>query len=264
MAASWNFALKATATCYNSSIFLSIALFNSSINIATDVTFALLPIPIIWALQINKRTKYTLSIILSLGLFACAIAIYKTYIQSQFFKTTDYTYDDSYFVWNSVEFHAAMLAASLPTLRPLFTWFFDTVRTIGHGHGSGQSHEKRSKYGPPSQDSKTGRPKPGSKGSYGMKSIGRSGNRSHDSDMDGDDDYLPQCRTCKTTITSNGRYVGEHDPQDSEEHILTPNLSHGIIVRKNYEVRWDDHELVEGNPIRTDINTHPWPLPPVG
>ena len=248
MAASWNFALKATASCYDSSIFLSIALFNSSINIATDVTFALLPIPIIWGLQINRRTKYTLSIILSLGLFACAIAIYKTYIQSQFFKTTDYTYDDSYFLWNGVEFQAAMLAASLPTLRPLFTWFFDAARTIGHGRNSGQTHEKRSKYGPTSQDSHTRRSKPVSTVTYSMKSMGRGDNRSHDVDTDGDNDYLPQCPICKTSITTNARFVGEHNEQGSEENILPPNPGQ-ILIRKNYEVRWEDHELVEGNPI---------------
>jgi hypothetical protein len=40
---------------------------NSAINIFTDFVFATLPIPVIWPLQINMRTKITLLCILSLG-----------------------------------------------------------------------------------------------------------------------------------------------------------------------------------------------------
>lgn len=37
------------------------------VNIVTDVTFAALPIPIVWNLQINGRTRASLITILSLG-----------------------------------------------------------------------------------------------------------------------------------------------------------------------------------------------------
>ena len=37
------------------------------VNIVTDVVFALLPIPVVWKLQVNKRTKITLTVILGLG-----------------------------------------------------------------------------------------------------------------------------------------------------------------------------------------------------
>ena len=42
-------------------------MFNSIINIITDVLFASLPISVIWNLQVNLRTKLSLLAILSLG-----------------------------------------------------------------------------------------------------------------------------------------------------------------------------------------------------
>ena len=39
-----------------------------AINIATDLIFALIPIPIVWKLQVNLRTKIGLGSILGLGL----------------------------------------------------------------------------------------------------------------------------------------------------------------------------------------------------
>jgi hypothetical protein len=39
-----------------------------AINIATDLIFALIPIPIVWKLQVNLRTKIGLGAILGLGL----------------------------------------------------------------------------------------------------------------------------------------------------------------------------------------------------
>jgi len=87
--ANWDFELrgppigKGSAKCLPIPIYKSIALFNSSkgciplsmnpvtnstvTNIVTDVVLALIPIPLIWSLQVNKRTKASLIFILSLG-----------------------------------------------------------------------------------------------------------------------------------------------------------------------------------------------------
>ncbi len=48
VAANWNFALRVTggAKCFSNTTFTNIGLFNSSVNIATDVLFALLPVPV--------------------------------------------------------------------------------------------------------------------------------------------------------------------------------------------------------------------------
>jgi hypothetical protein len=74
--------------------------FNSSVNIATDLLFALLPIPIVWKLQVNIQTKLGLSFCMALGLLATATAIYKTPMQYHFFEETDFTGHGSwYYIW---------------------------------------------------------------------------------------------------------------------------------------------------------------------
>jgi hypothetical protein len=75
-----------TAKCYSTDVFRSIGVFNSSmschrqaspwpelmnqpaINLATDLLLALLPVPMVWNLQTNIRTRISLCIVLGLGL----------------------------------------------------------------------------------------------------------------------------------------------------------------------------------------------------
>ncbi|OQV06086.1 hypothetical protein CLAIMM_10717 [Cladophialophora immunda] len=120
--ANWNFALRVNgqAKCFSNNTFTNIGIFNSSVNIATDVLFALLPIPVVWKLQANLRTKLTLCFVLSLGLFACVSSIIKTVKQAHALADPDWTFHDSFFMWNNIEFNIGILAASLPSLRPLF------------------------------------------------------------------------------------------------------------------------------------------------
>lgn len=90
VAAAWNFSLRAppfgtgTAKCMDLNVFIKFGVFNSctflsltkcmkhylpftAINALTDVLFAVLPVPMIWTLKINTRTKISLIGILSLG-----------------------------------------------------------------------------------------------------------------------------------------------------------------------------------------------------
>ncbi|KAI1609133.1 phosphatidylserine decarboxylase [Exophiala viscosa] len=121
--ANWNLGLRTdgTAKCFSNITFTNIGIWNSSVNITTDVIFACLPIPIVWNLQTNMRTKITLVFILSLGLFACAASIVKTVYQAHALLDPDWTFHDSFFMWNNIEYNVGILAASLPALRPLFT-----------------------------------------------------------------------------------------------------------------------------------------------
>jgi hypothetical protein len=73
------------------------SLTSTAINIATDLLFAILPIPLVWKLQLTVRTKLGLVCILSLGFFAAATAIYKTPMQYHFFEVQDFTGQGSWY-----------------------------------------------------------------------------------------------------------------------------------------------------------------------
>jgi len=54
----------------------------------------------VWKLQVTIQTRIGLAVILSLGLFASAVAIYKTPMQYNFFKITDWSGDGAwYYIW---------------------------------------------------------------------------------------------------------------------------------------------------------------------
>lgn len=111
-------------------------------NLILDLLFLLLPVPMIWRLQVSKRIKVSLTGIFFLGgLYAdpqyspcttnslakndsvCATSVIRIH---QIFATnwsfTDITWDSfGVNVWSTVESCCAIIGACLPTMRPLIT-----------------------------------------------------------------------------------------------------------------------------------------------
>jgi len=137
-----------TAKCFSGDTFDAIGLFNGStlsplthnyltnpfdtyvfivVNISTDFLLALAPVPLIWKLQMPLRTRLSLVAILSLGIFAAVAGIIRQLSSSQFGVPEPYIYD-TYSIWNFIELDMGIIAASLPALKPLFSWFRDTAR----------------------------------------------------------------------------------------------------------------------------------------
>lgn len=132
--AAWQYSLRpnpwgtgGTARCYTQNTFRNIGLINGAINIITDFFFVTLPIAVIWGLSIDLRTKITIAVILSVGYFACAAAIVKEVLLVDFFNKPDFPYENQYAIWNLVELTAGIIAACLPALRPLFSFFSGKV-----------------------------------------------------------------------------------------------------------------------------------------
>jgi hypothetical protein len=71
------------------------AFFNSSVAVLTDVVFALLPIPILWNVQMNWRVKSAVAGILSLGVFAAVSAIVKITFLGNYGKHGDFLWDSA-------------------------------------------------------------------------------------------------------------------------------------------------------------------------
>lgn len=102
------------------------------VNILTDFLLALLPVPLIWRLQMPLQTRLTLVVILSLGMFAAIAGIIRQVSTSEFRRPEPWMHD-SYAIWNFIELDMAIIAASLPALKPIFSRFFDVARSITRG-----------------------------------------------------------------------------------------------------------------------------------
>ncbi|PYI01159.1 integral membrane protein, partial [Aspergillus sclerotiicarbonarius CBS 121057] len=117
MAGSWDFTID--AKCASTSVIVIFGLINTSFNIFTDVALAILPIPIIWRLNMKRSVRMYLVGVLSLGYLAVAMDIVKTYYQETYTATTDETYTFSLIFYGFLEDCVGMIAASVPMFRPL-------------------------------------------------------------------------------------------------------------------------------------------------
>ncbi|KAK1752336.1 hypothetical protein QBC47DRAFT_350497 [Echria macrotheca] len=139
-----NWDLTGTAKCYSLDLFITFAVVNTSFNIFTDVLFAVFPIPIIWTLQMKKKTRIYLVVILSLGYFAVAMGIVKGYYQLTFASDTDSTWGSNVQLWGFLQINVAIIAACATSLKPLFTRLlglsstkqYNTPASYGYGRST--------------------------------------------------------------------------------------------------------------------------------
>ncbi|KAI8163910.1 hypothetical protein K4K49_001664 [Colletotrichum sp. SAR 10_70] len=97
------------------------AFFNSGVSVFTDLLFALLPIPMLWTVQLNWKVKSAVIGVLSLGIFATVAAVIKISFLPNYGKHGDFLFDSSDItIWTTVEICTAIIAASIPCLKPLF------------------------------------------------------------------------------------------------------------------------------------------------
>ncbi|KAK4125816.1 hypothetical protein N657DRAFT_654352 [Parathielavia appendiculata] len=119
LALAWDSSVK--GECIPPSHLKFAAFFNSAVAALTDVVFALLPVPILWNVQMNWKVKSAVAGILSLGIFAAASAIVKITFLESYGKHGDFLWDSvDITIWTTVEINIAIIAASFPCLKPIF------------------------------------------------------------------------------------------------------------------------------------------------
>ncbi|KAJ5593125.1 hypothetical protein N7537_010029 [Penicillium hordei] len=124
-------------TCLSMYTILGVTYFYSSVTILCDVSLSLLPIFLVWNLQMNSRTKLAVGGILGLGSIASVAVICRLPVLP-FYATGDFLYSTYQIaIWSIVETCLGITAGSLITLRPLFRWFLDG--NSAHNHTS--SHQ---------------------------------------------------------------------------------------------------------------------------
>ncbi|OGE50579.1 hypothetical protein PENARI_c016G02441 [Penicillium arizonense] len=114
-----------SGTCMNLDSIIAIAYVYSVTATLCDLTLGLLPIFLVWNLQMNWRTKAALAGILGMGCVASAAVIIRIPFLHDY-KDTDFLYATAQIsIWSNVEASLGIAAGSLVTLRPLFRWFRD-------------------------------------------------------------------------------------------------------------------------------------------
>ncbi|PVH72145.1 hypothetical protein DL98DRAFT_470789 [Cadophora sp. DSE1049] len=121
----WNrFFYPGGGTCLPTSIIATFGLIYSAVGMLVDWVFALIPIPMLWGINLKTRVKISVIVILSLGIFASIATVVRLKYLSvksvvQIDKNINTLYELTHsFIWNVVEVGVGIAAACLATLRP--------------------------------------------------------------------------------------------------------------------------------------------------
>ncbi|KAJ5654740.1 hypothetical protein N7490_001743 [Penicillium lividum] len=120
-----------TGKCLSVDILIDISYFYSAVTIICDFTLGILPIFLVWDLQMNRRTKMAVGGILSLGAIASVAVIIRLPFL-HYYADIDFLYSSYQIaIWTVIETGLGITAGSLITLRPLFRWLLDGSMSYG-------------------------------------------------------------------------------------------------------------------------------------
>ncbi|KAF7576992.1 hypothetical protein PtrSN002B_004345 [Pyrenophora tritici-repentis] len=110
----------------------------TAVNIATDWFCALLPIPLLWNVQLNRNAKLSVGVILGLGALASLSACIRLVYTVNLTNATEYLHGVSDVVlWGYAENGVGMIVGCVATLRPLL----QRVLRLGSSGSSNPNHQ---------------------------------------------------------------------------------------------------------------------------
>ncbi|KAH9240656.1 hypothetical protein K456DRAFT_1824526 [Colletotrichum gloeosporioides 23] len=117
---------------------LPIWYFSSAMSMATDIMIFCIPLPSVLKLRLPTKQKAMLFGVFSLGFFVCIISVYRMFT----LRTAVYSEDPPWenigaAIWSAIELNTSIIAASLPTLRPLLAkWLPGAGLSSAHKSGT--------------------------------------------------------------------------------------------------------------------------------
>ena len=182
-----------------------------------DIALAAIPVSVIWSLQMSFSKKVQLSLILSVGIFAAICAAIKTSKLPSESARSDFTWNTvPLFIWNSVEINVVIVAACVPTLRPMYLILFRRPGAEHYG-GKGITGGSRS----------------------GKKSYGKNAYVMHSDSRDGFVRRTPSPIGGRRGVADVERQYGYRDPEAEQ------GGSKGITQTVEMDVRYAEREALE-------------------
>ncbi|KXX81540.1 hypothetical protein MMYC01_202479 [Madurella mycetomatis] len=98
--------------------------FSSGMSMATDILIFCIPIPSVLKLHLPLRQRVIVVGVFGLGFFVCIISIYRMFTLRAGVISQDPSWENiGVAIWSCIELNVAIIASTLPTLRPLVTRF---------------------------------------------------------------------------------------------------------------------------------------------
>ncbi|KAJ5194840.1 uncharacterized protein N7498_008278 [Penicillium cinerascens] len=116
----WNHDMP--GNCLN---FEAVWFFNASMNIATDVTLLIMPMPLLAQLQLPRMQKIALMGVFAMGILVVITSVLRLSSLRIVAKSTDTSYSNvGAAYWTAAECNVAIICACLPFLRPIISRIF--------------------------------------------------------------------------------------------------------------------------------------------
>ena len=117
----WNVELTGGSTCINTK---AVVYSSAGFSIATDFWVWGLAINMFKGLKVPMRQKIGVIAIFSVGIIACVSSIVRLYTVKEYYDSNDPTWDSfPIVIWSFLEVGLGILAASIPTVKPLVQKF---------------------------------------------------------------------------------------------------------------------------------------------
>ncbi|KAL4802346.1 hypothetical protein BDV18DRAFT_65413 [Aspergillus unguis] len=115
----------------------------TAVNILTDWITAMMPIPLLWHVQLDRNSKVAVIGLMSLGIFASLSACIRLKYTVNLTNQTDFLFAvANVVIWGFAENAIGMIVGNVATLRPLFKGWFE--RTLGRtGYSGSRSRPSR-------------------------------------------------------------------------------------------------------------------------
>ncbi|KUJ17169.1 uncharacterized protein LY89DRAFT_73041 [Mollisia scopiformis] len=127
-------------TCIDPTITVDATYVYSAVSCWADWTLAIIPVFIVWNLQMNIRTKVGLSFILAMAAVASVATIIRIPYVKDLANAADFLYATTdVAIWSTAETGIGIAACSFATIRPLFRNFFLRSRLLGGSSSRGNS-----------------------------------------------------------------------------------------------------------------------------
>ncbi|PQE17462.1 hypothetical protein CJF32_00008691 [Rutstroemia sp. NJR-2017a WRK4] len=128
----WTQYIGGKGKCVNPKVTVDASYAYSAITCACDWTLGLMPIFLVWNLQMNSRTKISVGIILAVGAIASTATIIRLPYLYELSEVNDFLYATvDVAIWSTCETGIGITVCSLATLRPLFKSFFNRSKLFG-------------------------------------------------------------------------------------------------------------------------------------
>ncbi|THC94980.1 hypothetical protein EYZ11_005533 [Aspergillus tanneri] len=101
---------------------------SACLSLVEDIIILLLPMPVVWRLNMTVQQKLTLTFVFSLGALVCIFSLLRV-IEFNHFHTNDLAASSAKeSIWTALELDVAIICGCLPVLKPLISGFLGRVK----------------------------------------------------------------------------------------------------------------------------------------